>query len=121
MIFRLKMPNIIEWDRHGGRVNWKPRPVDMTSEGAHFWILQTDSSRMAVAICKHCKSSLTDEQVKKIFSDIIFTKLSGIKGNTDKDYKLFDRIRTIEVWRWFNSEQEIVAYLEEDAKKHRSN
>lgn len=106
------MPSVLEWDEHGGRLNWKPRPVDMNSFGAHFWILQTDSSRMAVAICTKCHASLTDEKVNHIFADIIFTKLSQIKGHTEKDYKLFDRIRTLEVWKWFYSERLLADYLE---------
>lgn len=119
IIWKFKMPPFIEWDENGGRINWKKRPYEMHSGGTHFWVLQTDSSRMMIAICKSCLLILDDEKVKRIFADIIFTKLSMIKGGTEKDYKLFDRIRTIEVWKWFYNEAEVVEYLEtHGAKEH---
>lgn len=119
-IWEFKMSSPIQITANGLTVNWRPLPVRMNANGAHFWVLQTDGSRMAIAICKACLSTLTDEQVKTIFADIIFTKLSQVKGQTERDYKLYDRIRTIEVWRWFLTEDEVRQYLKEkvDAKEH---
>ena len=118
-IFNFKMPPIFQWNEEGGRINWRRRAFEMNAEGTHFWILQSDGSRMMVAVCRRCLLTLNDEQVKKIFADIIYTKLSSVKGDSEKDYKLFDRIRTIEVWKWFYNETELVAYLEEkNAEEH---
>ena len=118
-IYDFRMPPIVQWDRHGGRINWRKKPVCLDNNGTTFWILQTDSSRMEVSICKDCILRLTDEIVKVIFVDIIYTKLSQIKGKDEKAYKLYDRIRTIEVWRWFFKEKDLGEYLEaHSAKEH---
>lgn len=69
---------------------------------------------MNVSICKDCLEKITDEQVKKIFADITFTKLKQVEEDRRSDdikYKLFDRIRSIEVWRYAKTELEIINYL----------
>lgn len=117
------------------KVIWKTRlvqanfwikkvPYEQNKHGRHFWILQTDGSRMQVAICNDCFAALTDAIVKQIFADITYTKLEQLKTmslSEDKKYLLFDRIRSIEVWKWFGTEAEVVAYLkEQDGSVNRS-
>ena len=89
-------------------------PYQLNKDGAFLWLLLTDSSRMNVSICKDCLDKITEEQVKKIFADITFTKLKQVEEDRRSDeikYKLFDRIRSIEVWRWAKTELEIIDYL----------
>lgn len=123
-IWKFKMPPLLQWDMNGGHINWRPRPVAMLQDGTHFWVLQTDGSRMMIAICKDCANTLTDEKVKTVFADIIYTKLKSIKNNSPNEYKLFDKIRTTEVWKWFLTEKELVDYMRDktqqgsDAKEH---
>ena len=113
-IWKTKPPSI-SITKSGLSIRWKFTPYEMNEHGTHFWALLTDGSRMRIAICLDCLSKLTDEQVKKIFSDITFTKLKAIEKDKREDvkYRLFDAIRDIQIWRWSVTEQELVGYLNE--------
>jgi len=115
IIWKFYRPPIISKSNFGISINFRKLPHEQNEDGTHFWILVNDSSRMMVAICKDCLKKLTNEQVKQIFADIIYTKLEAIKKDKRKElhYKLFDRIRVIEVWRWGKTEKEIISYLQE--------
>lgn len=121
-IWKFHRPSFISRTQYGWSLNFKKRPYELNEDGEHFWILCTDGSRMMVAICKSCLEAITDEQVKKVFSDIIYTKLEQIKKDNRGDdikYKLFDRIRDIQVWAWARTEKEIIQYLsEKNGKEH---
>lgn len=68
---------------------------------------------MMIAICKKCFDTLTDDKVRAIYAKIIYGKLIGLKNikNEDRKSKLFDHIRTTEVWKWAGEEKEIVQIL----------
>lgn len=111
-------PPFISITKSGINFKWKSTPYDLNEYGTHFWALLSDGSRMRIAVCKNCLKTLTNEQVKKIFADITYTKLKVIEKDKREDvkYRLFDAIRDILVWRWSVSEKDIVEYL--NAKEH---
>lgn len=88
--------------------NFRRVPTGMKDNGRHFWILQSNGSRMMVAICKDCFKNLTDEKVREIFANIIYTKL---KQTENEGWQVFDTLRVIEVFKWFGSEREVADYL----------
>ncbi len=101
-----------QFSKEGIRINFGKRPYELNEDGDHFWILETTGSRMQVAICKECKATLDDDKVKKAYADIIYTKLITLKGiKGDRLYKVFDVIRTKEVWAWANNEAMIIQIL----------
>ena len=103
-IWKYRRPKLINLSRGALVICLQKIPYEQTDEGTHFWVLLTDSTRMRIAICKSCLSILSDDHVKQIFADITYTKLEAIKKDKrlteDRRYKLFDRVRTIEVWKW---------------------
>ena len=83
-------------------------PKEFNEHGRHFWVLQDNGQRMMIAICNECFDNMTMEMARDIFSDVVYTKLAyAVK----KGRKMFDHIRTQEVFQWFGSEQEINKYL----------
>lgn len=100
-------------NKDGVSIFFKRRPYKMNEHGRHFWILETTGSRMMVAICKECFKNITDDIVQKIHADIIYTKLESLKKIKDKGkrYRLFDHIRTTEVWKWAETELGVVQEL----------
>lgn len=115
IIWRFKRLPLIQFNKGSIILNFKKVPYEMNDKGSHFFILQNDGSRMQIAICKQCLETLTDVQVKQIFTDIVFTKLEAIKKDKRKElhYKLFDRIRQLEIFKWAKTEKEIIDYLQE--------
>lgn len=99
--------------KEGVNIFFKRRPYAMKENARHFWVLETTGSRMMIAICDDCFQSLTDTQVKEVYARIIYTKLESLKDIKDKDkrLRLFDRIRTTEVWKWAGEEKEIIQEL----------
>ena len=111
-IWKYKRLPFIQFSKEGITINFRKRPYELNENGEHFWILETTGSRMMVAVCKQCKTTLDDEKVKKAYADIIYTKLIALKGmKEDRLYKLFDHIRTAEVWAWAKTEAEVVQIL----------
>ncbi len=112
-VWKYKRLPLFQLSKEGIKINFGKRPYELNKNGEHFWILETTGSRMMVAICKQCKATLTDEKVKRAYADIIYTKLEALKDIKDKNRKakLFDVIRTKEVWAWAGSEAEIVQIL----------
>lgn len=113
-IYDFKKLPLVTFNNGSLTFNFKPVPYALNKDGATFFVLLTDSSRMEISICKDCLSKLTDEQVKKVFADIIYTKLKRLEKENMKDevrYKMFDRIRTLEIWSWAKCEQNIIDYL----------
>lgn len=114
-IYDFKQLPFIQFNKGSLTFNFFKRvPYQLNKDGTYFWILCTDSTRMNVSICKGCLDKLTDEQVKNIYSDIIYTKLKAVekdRRSEDIKYKLFERIRSVEIWRWAHTEQEIINYL----------
>lgn len=115
IIWKFIRPKIVSITPYGIAFSFKRRPVELNEYGRHFWFLLTDGSRMMVAICGECLETLTDEQAKQIFADITFAKLEAIKKDKRKHlhYRLFDRIRTVELLKWFVTEGEVVNYIKE--------
>ena len=101
--------------KNGLTFNIKKVPYKQNEKYAEFWALLSNGSRMRIAICLDCLKTLTDEQVKRIFADITYTKLKAIEKDKREDmkYRLFDAVRDIGVWRWSRTEQEIINYLDE--------
>jgi len=99
--------------KEGINIFFKRRPYALKDNGRHFWVLETTGSRMMIAICKKCFDTLTDDKVRAIYAKIIYGKLIGLKNikNEDRKSKLFDHIRTTEVWKWAGEEKEIVQIL----------
>jgi len=121
VIYKKTRPAIISKTIYGWSFNFKRKPYKLNEQGVEFWLLLTDGTRMRVAICKECLKGITREQESRIFADITYTKLRAIEKDKRKhlQYKLYDRVRTIEVWGSANTEQELVNYLKEhDAKEH---
>jgi hypothetical protein len=92
---------------------FKKIPYQLNKDGAYLWLLLTDGSRMNVSICKDCLGKITDEQVNNIFADVTYTKLKQLESEKRKEiqYKLYNRIRSVEVYIWRLSELELIAYL----------
>lgn len=120
-IYKKKRLPFIQYTASGAVFNFKKVPYALNDKGATFWILETSGSRMEVSICKRCLSYLTDEQVSEIYGNIIYTKLKTVK-----DTKLYNLIRTLDVFLWRNTEKEIADYLQaldfkgQDAKQNHS-
>ena len=114
-IYDFKQLPFVQFNKGSLTVNFFKRvPFKLNDNGDFLWLLLTDGSRMNVSICKSCLDKITDEQVKNIFADITHTKLKQIeKDRRGKElkYKLFDRVRSVEVYKWAKSEQEIINYL----------
>lgn len=112
-IYKFNKPPLFSKSQYGWTINFKSRPYALNDDGAFLWLLLTDSSRMNVSICKDCLSKITDEQVNNIYADVTYTKLKAIEKDRRKDlhYRLFNRIRTIEVYEWALSEVELIAFL----------
>lgn len=94
--------------------------TEMNNRGTHFWLLLSDSSRMRVAVCKRCCEIMDDKKAKEIFSYITYTKLKLAENGKWESY---DYLRTLEVFRWFKTEKEVIEYLKEynkNASKHNS-
>lgn len=120
-IWKFKRPKFIDFSSGVFSMAFKKLPYEQNEEGTHVWFLLTDSTRMRVAICRSCLLVLTDDQAKQIFADITYTKLEAIKSDnriTDRQrYVLFDRVRTVEVWKWSENETELIGILD-GGKKH---
>ena len=94
-------------------IDFVSRPYAMNELGREFWILSTDGSRMRVAICKDCLEHLDTAKVKRVFDDIIYTKLEHLKKLKDevKKYGMFRYYRQLDIWHWAKEEKDIVGYL----------
>ncbi len=112
-IYKFRKPPFIQLSKGSLIFSFKKLPYALNEKGTTFFVLLTDGSRMEVSICKSCLNTITDEQVKNIYSDIVYTKLKALEKDRRKDlhYKLFERIRSVEIWRWAKTEQEIIDYL----------
>lgn len=123
-IWSFKKPSFISKTPYGWSLNLKSVPYELNEDGCHFWLLLTDSTRMMVAICKSCLSNITGDQVKQIFADITYTKLKAIEKDKriQLHYKLFDRVRTIEVVTYAETEKQIIEFIEsiKNGKEHNS-
>ena len=121
IIWNFKFPKIIDFSGGTLSISFRPRPYKMNEHGRHFWILENTTSRMRVAICKQCFETLTNEQVKQMYTDLIYTKLKQIENDKNLDeekrYKLFNAVRGLEMFKWAGTEEEIVKYLEEVQSK----
>lgn len=113
-IYDFHKPPLFHKSQYGWTINFRSQPYKLNKDGTYLWILCTDSSRMNVSICKDCLDKITDEQVKKIFADITFTKLKQVEKDRRSDeikYRLFERIRDIQVYIWSKDEQTLIDYL----------
>ena len=115
VVWKFMRPSFISKTIYGWSINFKKRPYEMNEHGTHMWFLLTDGTRMRVAICKECLKNITSDQVKQIHADIVYTKIKAIEKDKRKHlhYKLFDRVRGVEVFMYAETEQEIINRLKE--------
>jgi hypothetical protein len=85
IIYKFKQFPLFEKTPNGISINIFKRPYELNEKGRYFWVLETTGSRMMVSICKDCFRQLDDIQVKRIYSDIVYTKLKQIEKMHDKD------------------------------------
>jgi hypothetical protein len=113
-IWKFKRPSFLSKTIYGWSINFKNTPYELNELGTHFWLLLSDGTRMRVAICKDCLKHITGDQVKQIFADITYTKLKAIEKDKriNIQYKLFDRVRTIEIVTYAENEQDIINFIE---------
>ena len=109
-IYRFKRLPYVHIRKGGISFNFRQVPVAANGDYAQFFILQSNGSRMRVACCKECVDKLTDESVRFVFADIVYTRLKQLKPGK-YEYDMFDNTRVMEVHMWNKDEQVLINYL----------